>query len=209
MSNAEKIVRIPFAGFYNSDHDSELDNAVEQMAADPETGDPVGGLGLYLMTHANWQAIHKEYAKHYVEVLAENIEAKYQFYDMLVTREYNFSTDIILVKITLEELQRLYAKLGREAVADHIRVELAPRSGFVPFYSNDINDWPADVAKWDDVQLGLILGLYVTKTVDSTETELMENFRANGRFEEWIESNTPKIDQFYNVKDYLIERKNR
>lgn len=205
----EKIVRIPFQGFYNSDHDSDLDSAAEQMASDPNTGDPVGGLGNYLLMHTNWLAVHTEYANRYTEVLAETIEAKFEFYALIRPREYNFSTDVITVKITLEELQRLYNEIGREVVAEHIRVELAPRSGFAPFYSNDINDWPESLADWDDAQLSMITDCYVGKKLDDTETSLMEHARCNGAYEEWIEKNTPKIEQFYNVKDYLILRKDR
>ena len=38
----------------------------------------------------------------------------------------------------------------------HVHDVLEPRSGFIPFYSNDLEDW-GDLDVWDDVQKSVLL----------------------------------------------------
>ena len=83
-------------------------------------------------------------------------------------RYYNFETDHIYISLppsahrflrSLAESKELSADYGgkhcssfREYVAEALR----PRDGFIPFYSNDLDDWP-ELGEWNSAQNGLLL----------------------------------------------------
>lgn len=198
---------IPFAGFYNTLHDAQLDQALEQMFTDRETGcERNEGLEMRAYGACNWAAVHREYAKYYAEAwLAEHGIAG-EFESLQSPREYNFTTDRIFVKLADGEPERLLATVDRADLARVAAEMFTSWDGFISFYSPDVADW-GDVATWDHNQMLCLLRAHADP--DEDEFDVMEFASCNGYFEEWIGEWTPGIERLYAVHDYLEKRATR
>jgi len=200
---------IPFAGFYGSHHDAELDYTAERMLAD-ESGEPVRGLTDRLTYSCDWRAVHTEYAKRFAEEYCEAVGiAGAAFESMSSPREYNFTTDRIFIKLPLEEAQRMLREVSRETMHTVAGERHLSRSGFISFYSANWQTW-GEVYKWDHNQLQTLIEAYARDMADEVdELYLMSSASENGQLESWIESNTPDITRLYRVHDYLRTRETR
>ena len=99
---------------------------------------------------------------------------------MTSPREYNFETDSLFCDVDLAALKSLIKKY-RDEIEAHVKVTLAPRDGFWPFYPNTIEAWPADVTEWGPARLGLALEAVdlLLGVSDYTEWETHEYITAN------------------------------
>lgn len=178
---------IPFNGFYESEHDHELDRALEQMAQD-DHGDPVtlydeDGEELYLWDHVDWKKVHVEYSKLYVEAYnwyyksQSGIDLKLKFVEMTSPREYNFTTDRIFCKISYRAVKQVYDFLGKEAVEKSIKETFTSYDGFCSYYSNRIEDWPK-LREWDHNQVYVLLRTLPDKW------EIMEDCNNNSELDD-------------------------
>lgn len=159
-------VYLAFAGFYNTYLESELDYMLERdtdYVAEKTGGDDVGER---LSAAVNWQDSCEYIARRYCErfgawledaltkLYGDDAPAAYEFTFVKLYRpkDYFYGNDTIEAEIKTADLQRVFsfvmAKDGagfREYFADR----LAPRSGFIPFYPNDVDangpveSWPA------------------------------------------------------------------
>lgn len=200
---------LPFAGFYGSQHDAELDYAIEAMFSN-EQGDPNPGLAARVTNTCHWSVVHWAYAKEFAKSYCERVGIRdARFESMDSPKFYNFETDRLFIQLPLEEVQRLRretstASLDRAAAERH-----TSRSGFISFYSPDWRTW-GDVASWDHNQLQTLVEAYVDDIQgDVEESQLMESARGNGRLEEWISNNTPGIERIYRIHEYLRTREAR
>jgi hypothetical protein len=159
MTDTEtRICTIPFSGFYESIHDANIDSALEIMVSD-DSGEPDTERLNAAYAAIDWRKVHLAYAQEYASTLADECAATWQFVKLVSPREYNFRTDEIDVSISMAELQRMMALVDRAPLAALVAERLAPRSGFAPFYSDDLEDW-GDLAEWDAPQLSLLVEAY-------------------------------------------------
>lgn len=186
-----RLAIIPFAGFYGTWHDDELDRALESYFQDPETGDPLDEFTSDAFMQVDWTQVHRRYALAYAQAWCEHFGIKGMEFDELNSpREYNFVTDRIFVKIPLAEVQRIFLETPLSYLNEVAAEEFTSRSGFISSYSPDVGDW-GDLEEWDHNQVWALLRAHV-RFIDGDdwdqqrESDLMETYRDNGYFENWI-----------------------
>lgn len=200
---------LPFAGFYGSQHDAELDYAMEAMFANDQ-GERNPGLAARVSNRCHWSTVHRTYAKEFAECYCEEVGIRdARFKSMDSPKLYNFETDRLFVQLPLEEVQRLRRETSTASL-DHVAAERhTSRSGFISFYSPDWRTW-GDIGSWDHNQLQTLVEAYVHGTQGEVEeAQLMDGARGNGQLEEWISDNTPGIERLYRIHDYLRTREAR
>lgn len=210
-----KLSVIPFSGFYNSLHDSELDHALEMMFSD-DSGNPNDGLVSRAFDLVQWQRVHAAYAAHYAAAFIEEfgIEGA-AFESMTSPREYNFETDRVFITLPESEVTRILSVTPRETL-DAVAAEMfTSRSGFISHYSPDVDSW-GPVAEWDHNQCFALLSAYVLHMRDGeafdiwAEYSIMEHCSCNGYLDEWLsESADPGLKRLWNISDYLRKRESR
>jgi hypothetical protein len=203
---------IPFAGFYYSIHNSNLDDAVEQMFSD-DHGNVNEKLSERVQMECNWSKVFKEYAEAYCENFALHFKlSSLKFEDLDSPKYYNFSTDRVFAEIDLSEVVRIVSEIELEDFLAHAKEKFTSRDGFSSFYSNDVADW-GPVKDWDHNQVGTLIEFYVStieEDFDSyKENDLMEDDRGNGAYESWISEATPNIERLYKISEYLRDRAKR
>lgn len=204
------LTTIPFSGFYESHHDAELDDALDRMFSDRGTGCTVNGpLRDRALGACQWGLVHGNYAAEYARALAEKFKIAMKFESLQSPREYNFATDRIFCEIELEEVKRIRSATDEKAFRDEARNRFTSRSGFISFYSPDVDDW-GDIDDWDHNQVGTLIAAYIDEQAMGfdmgAEYDLMESARCNGRLDEWIIQATPDIGRLLTIHDYLQER---
>lgn len=171
----DKIMAIPFAGFYETWHAQIIEGQIELAAsclADrcERAEHEIGG---ELFNAVSWRKVYEAYAKEYAyrfdEILAKALDSLNapeelnvplaQFDRLEMPTEYNFNTDEIYVRFEngaafIRELYDFMAAEFPGTLEDNLKQHFAPRSGFVPFeettrhYENqDVENWPALMCK--------------------------------------------------------------
>lgn len=209
------LTTLPFSGFYDSLHSSEVDNAEEQMFSD-ESGDANAGLNEALFNICDYQKVYEAYARDYAESFAHEFKLKSLRFDELNSpREYNFTTDRIFANISRADVRWLRANTTPLGLAREAEEQLTSRDGFSSFYNPNVATWgPLD--QWDHNLVGVLLRAHVDETVNNSdgfdsyeELNLMEGARSNGYIEEWISDASPGIERLYNILEYLQKRAER
>lgn len=174
MSNEKTIIRLPFAGFYESIHDGEIDRAMEldvehMVSSDNEHYPAAVGMSERKISEimhdlADWSVAHEAYAKSYVSAFVgyvkqeTSFDLSIEFEKMESPREYNFETDRIFAHIPVSVVVALRAAVTLGNLAEVIRERHQSRSGFCSFYTTDIEAWTAKpVEKWDHNELETLL----------------------------------------------------
>jgi len=207
------LVTLPFSGFYNSLHDSEIDSTIEQMFSDRDTGcERNEGLESALFVKCDFRQVHENYARAYAEAFGQEFEvAGLKFESMSSPKYYNFETDRIFATVTKKELARIYRKVSRADLAALVAEKFTSRSGFISFYPADLAEW-GPVNTWDHNQYGTLLEALARQESRTGEFDqyaehsLCEDFRGNGHLDSWIAEATPGIERLYKVHDYLETR---
>lgn len=193
MSNTEKmIVQLPFAGFYESVHDRQLDQAMEMDAdhfASRDNEDYPNAVGMeesdlneILFEMADWGKAHADYAESYVGAFAgfvhreTGLELGLEFEKMESPREYNFGTDRIFAYIPLSVLEMLKAAVTLGNLAEVIKERHESRSGFCSFYTTDIEAWTAKPLKeWDHNELQTLLIAWMRQEIAPDADEAIDD----------------------------------
>ena len=214
---------IPFAGFYNTWHDAEFDQAFEMMF-DPEGcgADYAGTLARRFWDTIDWRAAQTAYAKDYAKNFAAALGCKVcEWEEMVSPREYNFTTDRLFAKFDARELRALLARADIRAELDIVAADMfTSREGFISHYSPDVSDWGNDLIEWDYNQRGALLQAAANIIIADGEKfdqwiefDLMEDARCNGAIDSYIWNNTTDGAIMGNrcdkVARYLNEREGR
>lgn len=77
---------------------------------------------------------------------------------------YNFETDRLFCDVSFNAIKTLYEE-NKTQCDDYIFNRMKPRSGFIPFYSNNTNEW-GEFEDWDFNQWGLVLEALMTDEID-------------------------------------------
>ena len=160
------IINIPFEGFYESKHSSELDSIEERYVEwEVERGSELSAaeLGDALYRAANYGLAFDHIARAYVEYFNDYIKEEYEidlelkFESMTSPREYNFETDRIFCHISQEKAQLLFDSVPLYAIKQKIYTRFTSYDGFISSYPNRLEDWPTSIEEWDHNQLGTLL----------------------------------------------------
>ena len=183
-------VRIPFSGFYNTEHeamlDQEMESDVDYLENDCGLSDAdVERYTAATLDHVDWRKCHEAYAREYVQALAEMFEpyTEWEFSELVSPREYNYSNDAIIAGIDKAALENILALTPRETLADLVKAQYTSYSGFHSYYSNDLGQWPSDLAEWKECQLGTLLEAWLRANYREDELQahsIMESARGNG-----------------------------
>lgn len=158
-------INIPFDGFYNSLYSEEVDSQgdfyVECYREDG--GKDAVGVAEALYKYTDYSSAYVQVAKYYTDAFNRKFEEwsgvdlELEFVEMTSPREYNFTTDRIFAKASLEALKTLRQQVDASALREEIRDRFTSRSGFISHYSNDLDDWPEEIAEWDHNQMCTLL----------------------------------------------------
>ncbi len=181
MSNTIDI-QIPFAGFYETVHDKEIDEAFESHY---EIGD--FGLGSDSVSEeeqrqiydaiwdadVDWSGIRQEYVKEYCKVFGDKFGLELEFIEMISPREYNFSTDRVFAKVDKNQFNEKIRKPVEEHEdwSEHVKEKFTSVSGFISFFSNDSKsqEWTANVLK--EVQYEVMLQFWLDNICEDVGSE--------------------------------------
>lgn len=161
---------IPFAGFYGSLWDTEIDSLEEQEVEWMQTSDSrhdwsalePSEIHEVLFRHTDHHSIYKAIAEMYVEAWADlvneelDLDIQLDFTIMVSPKEYNFTTDRVFANISRDDIAKVYKKVGRQRLRDKAKEMFTSRSGFISFYSPNIEEW-GPVREWDYNQLGCLM----------------------------------------------------
>ena len=136
-------LNLSFGGFYYSVHSDIVDSLVESNFDEEDTLTEDD----YYDT-IDYQKTYKEYCKYYVGYLFDYIVDAHEIkltitqnnVDMWSPREYNFSTDVIVLKdvsnSTIKSLTTLFNRYLEDSLfRDFILEKTTSRSGYIPFYT--------------------------------------------------------------------------
>jgi len=119
---------INFGGFYDSIHSDYIDNNIEDF----ETVD--------------YTALQTLYGTAYVDMINEELGSEIKFIGIDSPREYNFTTDKLVVDVNLISLQGIKAFIRSNDLKEEVQSLLdevtTSRSGCIPFYTAEevLND---------------------------------------------------------------------
>lgn len=209
------LTTIPFSGFYCSLHDDELDETLDRMFSDRDTGCRVNyNLAARAAAAMKWRNVHEDYAKEYVDDFGRAMRLDLEFESLDSPRDYAFETDRIFCHITDDSLRKALKETPRETLAEVARKRHTSRSGFVSFYDPNIDNWPADVTEWDPNQIGTLMCAVAEDHTSSgwdqyEEYYLMEDTRGNGIVESILWEHCPVMPRLTKVHEYLEARAKR
>lgn len=171
---------IPFSGFYYSIHSDILDTEENQMFSDSDEVETYDNLADIFYAHVNYSKVREEYARFYVNCLKDEIGLQFmEFEEMLSPREYNFETDRVFASVSRSDLLKMFHDVMGTVLDETIREMFTSRSGFISYYSNDINEWPP-IDEWDHNQVGAVLAAYLKKNHSDFEEKIVETIQGDG-----------------------------
>lgn len=144
-STAEKVGSyLPiFSGFYNTIFEAQEDTVIEE----PYTSDDYD---------FDYDEYNQDVAKACVKVVGgwlEDFDIKVEFEELISPKQYNYSNDSINVEYVLgkDSMEKIleYLKDNKEAFTEYAKKRYTSRSGFISSYSNDANEWIADLNEWN------------------------------------------------------------
>lgn len=165
MDNMTTIeTTIPFNGFYESISSDLIDDAIQQYFSNllgEELDVPEWAYNI------NFKKIRIKYSQMYVQNFVEVLNENYfperpiviTFKKLTSPREYNFETDRIYVTVSVDDFTRVRESTKGLDMAKTIRDRFSHRSGFISFYSNDIEslEWKKETEDLDHNEAGTYL----------------------------------------------------
>lgn len=164
--------RIPFAGFYYSMWDREIDSWIDQQSE--HTGVPVEDIKLDY--GAAKRGIAKAYTEAFAEWLAETLEkpVTLEYEELSSPKYYNFETDRIFAKgvVFADILTELRSK-DADTLAKAFRDAFTSRDGFISFYEPVVPSKP--IGDWDHNEVYILLLAWIDhQGVENIDSELFE-----------------------------------
>jgi hypothetical protein len=159
-------IEIPFSGFYESFHDSQIKGVLEQELEDIESGeidiDDSDILDIFEKAIAenilNYRAIFNWYAKQYTEAFSEENNLGLEFIELTSPKFYNFESDRIFAKISLSRINEIREECEQSPNwSEFIAEKCESRSGFMSLFSTDLADPKWSRTIWAEVQYKLLL----------------------------------------------------
>lgn len=213
MSDSVKI-ELPFGGFYESIHDSNIDDAIEggfnydyDLQDEKEITEEVSDS--IFMADVDWQSIRIEYCEAYTNAFADKYGLTLTFDEMTSPREYNFATDRIFCQVPRTQIDDI-----RKSVEKHkdwqqyIKDNFTSYDGFWSNYENDNthDDWTRETL--DECQYSVVLKFWLDNISDETGSEgwNMDEYYLTNDFEMCGWGSV--IEAHETIEAYLIETSN-
>lgn len=193
------IIQIPFSGFYESIHNSNIDSEMDYIFENNQN------LSSLLYDSLNWRELFIDYAREYAENFAHKYGIAMQFESLSSPKYYNFETDRIFCHISESEVLRIYATTDKQQLARIARDMFTSRDGFNSFYDPDYLTWDS-VLTWDHNQLFALIVAFTD--FDESEIYLMDDSLCNGFMSELLYKHCSD-KRIFTVFDYLQSRENR
>lgn len=153
MTPKKYEVRINFfSGFYESIHDEVFDSEIGYITEeyDKEYDD------------FRFTIRYNSYVENYIKTISDELGMDLVVNELVSPREYNFSTDVITVWMKPRDLKKISSALNSETLKYIIKKRFTSRSGFISFYSNNVEEWKEKpVKEWDCVELGTLLDAWI------------------------------------------------
>lgn len=184
----QRQVIIPFAGFYESRHDYELDREAESYAENEGLDESAVCSAVYKVAH--WQQAHEYIARVYASQLVRILDreagwgTRLRFAELDSPREYNFGTDRIFCSVPRSTVRRWRQEVKPDALHEVAAERHTSRSGFMSFYSPDVETW-GRLESWDTQQLTtLFLAWLKSRDIDARtlEDDVHERMSGNGEY---------------------------
>ena len=138
-----KNVALNFGGFYYSIHSDLMDSELETIL---ETEDLTYD---NILEYISWKDIHLEYSKRLVTAFNNKFDLSLKFEELIQPREYNFTTDIIIVDISFQDYNYLFLDTDQDELKHKITKATTNRDGYSAFYNySEILDEPQFIAEF-------------------------------------------------------------
>lgn len=153
------LTTIPFSGFYETLHSDRLTSGIESLA-DCVTDEEIkavfpGGL-MDVLDKLDYSKMMLDYAKEYVNWFNSRYDLNLEFESLDSPKFYNYETDRIFCLADKSTIRGIIRRTAESVLRELVKESLIPRSGFIPFYSNDLDEWgPAE--SWDYNQMGILM----------------------------------------------------
>lgn len=171
-------VILPFQGFYESIHDDAFDRVIEMREED---GAEIDFSYTNEIMLAYCQHFGRELAGKLESIIGSNIDI--QVVRVTSPREYNFETDKIHAIMNRGDIIKLYDYVmenHEEAFRSMVESELTERSGFIPRFSNNLDDW-GHCVDWKPIQFQLLIDcLMIEEEGQDWEEDIQEILVYNG-----------------------------
>lgn len=218
------IIQIPFSGFYNSIHSSNIEYELDSgVFTDHATGCANNDrLSELACNSIDWHGLYLDYAREYVANFNSNFNLNLVFESMQSPKEYNFSTDRIFCEISPKELKQLVRQTSKDILSKHAKAMFTSRDGFSSFYDNNYLTW-GKIEAWDYNQLHCLLMAWLEQNHSNIdycmisggvadwyehEMYLMDDSQGNGFYSELIYKYCAD-KRLFTVSDYLNKRAER
>ncbi|OQX10473.1 MAG: hypothetical protein BWK73_20000 [Thiothrix lacustris] len=190
---------IPFSGFYESWHNDLLDQELEQLNQDRDTGEalPEDHPEYIKIDDVRCGAVHQQYAREYCSSLQwfikenEPLDVQFTFSHLWSPKFYNYDTDVIWVDMPDDQIVKLYQHaMQYNRFAAVVKQRCGGRSSF---FSPDLTEWADSPLEWQPAQVSLLfeaLDCLDTYNRDyPLELVVMDSARGNGKITDMILSN--------------------
>jgi len=199
---------IPFSGFYDSIHSSEIESRLELECSD-DSGEINPELLEQVHNLVDWKKIHTEYARLYVESLEALLELELEFSEVVSPREYNFETDRVFCSIPAQSVSRMLLAVDLSGLDKLIAEKFTSYSGFISRYPNSLSAWmTTPISRWDHNQVGTLLEYYwmteegLTEISQMDEYYLVEDLHDHIRDLFWENDNVANILNYFDANGY-------
>lgn len=172
-----------FSGFYDSIWDSLIDNYLEYEAEEQ-------GLEYIENYSVNFEEYSKEITTAIDQALSElGLDIDLEFQSLARPREYNFETDSINVKLTLD-FDKFISMVAdkREEILPILKERYSDRDGFFSSHSNDYQEWFNDLLnnfEEEQHKVGAMLEI-LCEIEEVTTDDVVEAFGSNDGVGEYI-----------------------
>lgn len=124
-----KNVALNFGGFYDSVHsnliDIEIENILETENLEYDQ----------MCDYIDFKAIHLEYSKRLVSNFNDEFDLNLKFEELFQPKEYNFTTDIIIVEMSMQDYNYLFLDTDQDELKHKITKATTNRDGYSTFYN--------------------------------------------------------------------------
>jgi hypothetical protein len=158
MKAIETVVPF-FPGFYHSYLSDMVDNEIEYYLDDEDNTETYDDIEDRLDYQKAYKEISKQWLNKFNNITGLNLE----YIEIDSPREYNFTTDRLIARISSEELNPLknIPKTEPETFQRVLNRHFKSYDGFCSFYSNDIDDWDKDMDELDCNEVMAYIEAYI------------------------------------------------
>jgi hypothetical protein len=199
-------ITIPFPGFYYSILDSEMDNVLEREVEYMLEMQKEERLAKHEMLdekefreiferNINYKIWQEHIAQEWVESFSiyfkgtTGLDLPLSFEEMTSPREYNFETDRVFASAPSSAIVKLFKESKRNLHVNFAKViedSFTRRDGFIPHYSNDIEEWTEKpITSWDHNEVGTLIASFLQDDEDLF-FHIYEGMSENGDFDEGL-----------------------